>query len=110
MASPYLYLALLASGVVSAATQICVWRESSAHQQTGSESVLEVLMGDSRRLFANHFITKADVYMHSGVYPSIFDQAERARRSHLSSISAAPSGDSAHADEHEHTDAHEGEH
>ena len=32
-------------------------------------------MGDSRQLFANHFFTKADVYFHSGYYPSVFDQA-----------------------------------
>jgi tetratricopeptide (TPR) repeat protein len=35
-----------------------------------------VLMGDSRRLFANHFFVKADAYFHSGFYPSIFDNRE----------------------------------
>src|SRR6266566_9603446 len=39
-----------------------------------SGNVLKVLLGDGRRLFANHFFVKADVYFHSGYYPSIFDQ------------------------------------
>src|SRR6266700_7871878 len=41
-----------------------------------SGNVLKVLLGDGRRLFANHFFVKADVYFHSGYYPSIFDQAQ----------------------------------
>jgi tetratricopeptide (TPR) repeat protein len=40
-----------------------------------SDSVLAMLFGDSRQMFANHFFVKADVYFHSGFYPSIFDQA-----------------------------------
>src|ERR1044071_987697 len=40
-----------------------------------SGNVLNVLLGDGRRLFANHFFVKADVYFHSGYYPSMFDQA-----------------------------------
>src|SRR2546427_120405 len=43
--------------------------------QRGQDSVLKVLLGDGRRLFANHFFVKADIYFHSGYYPSIFDQA-----------------------------------
>ena len=51
--------------------------------QTGQDSVLKVLLGDGRRLFANHFFTKADVYFHSGYYPSIFDRADQPRESHM---------------------------
>jgi len=32
------------------------------------------LLGDGRRLFANHFFIMADVYFHSGYYPSVFDR------------------------------------
>jgi tetratricopeptide (TPR) repeat protein len=35
---------------------------------------LAALMGDSRRLFANHFFTQSDVYLHGGYYPTIFDR------------------------------------
>jgi len=31
-------------------------------------------LGDGRRLFADYFFEKADVYFHSGYYPSIFDR------------------------------------
>ena len=53
-------------------------------------NILTLLIGDSRRLFANHIYAKADAYFHSGYYPSIFDRAtpgddhmrEGARESH----------------------------
>jgi len=44
------------------------WRGSRAQGD-----IFNVLMGDSRALFANHFYVKADEYYHSGYYPSIFD-------------------------------------
>jgi len=43
-----------------------------------SDSLMKVLLGDSRRMFANHFFVKADITFHSGYYPSIFDQARQA--------------------------------
>src|SRR5262249_23654649 len=39
----------------------------------GSDHLLQVLLGDGRELLANHLFVKADVYFHSGYYPSIFD-------------------------------------
>jgi tetratricopeptide (TPR) repeat protein len=42
-----------------------------------SDNLLKVFLGEGRRLFANHFFTQADIVMHSGYYPSIFDQARR---------------------------------
>jgi tetratricopeptide (TPR) repeat protein len=42
-----------------------------------SDNVFKVLFGEGRRMFANHFAVKADVYLHSGFYPSIFDQAAK---------------------------------
>ena len=49
----------------------------TANWATRSQSggVLRVLLGDSRKLFADFFFRKAEVYFHSGYYPSIFDQA-----------------------------------
>lgn len=55
------------------------WRGRRAQADT----MLKVLLGDGRRMFANHFFTKADVYFHSGYYPSIFDQAKLYRESHV---------------------------
>ena len=39
----------------------------------GSDHLLHVIFGDGRELLANHLFIKADVYFHSGYYPSIFD-------------------------------------
>jgi tetratricopeptide (TPR) repeat protein len=38
--------------------------------------LLQTVLGDSRRIFANHFFEKADVYFHSGYYPSVFDTSQ----------------------------------
>src|SRR5437016_3281843 len=46
-------------------------------------SLIETLMGDSRRLFATHFLLKADAYFHSGFYPGIFDSAQSFHESEL---------------------------
>jgi tetratricopeptide (TPR) repeat protein len=44
----------------------------SKHNQ--SDNVFAVMLGEGRELFANQFFTMADVYFHSGYYPSIFDK------------------------------------
>jgi tetratricopeptide (TPR) repeat protein len=41
-----------------------------------NDSALKVMLGEGRRLFANHFFAQADVYFHSGYYPSIFDRVQ----------------------------------
>jgi len=40
-----------------------------------SDNLFGMLFGDARKMFANQFFTMADVYFHSGYYPSIFDRA-----------------------------------
>ena len=71
-----LSLALL----LGAAFGLSTWLQPRALDWRGPRaqagSLLEVLLGDGRRMFANHFFTKADVYLHSGYYPSLFDQAK----------------------------------
>ena len=46
-------------------------------RRSPEDSVLKLLLGDSRRMFANHFFVKADISFHSGYYPTIFDQARQ---------------------------------
>ncbi len=70
-----LLFSLLLAASFSTAT-VLQSRTPSWSPRSGSETVLKVLLGDGRRLFANHFFVKADVYFHSGYYPSIFDQAK----------------------------------
>jgi len=42
-----------------------------------NQSVLATLLGDGRKMVADYFYVQADVYFHSGYYPSIFDQARK---------------------------------
>lgn len=70
--------------VVPAILVICftlaTWLQPRAAQWGGraqSDNLVKVLLGEGRRLFANHFYTQADVVLHSGYYPSVFDQARR---------------------------------
>ena len=57
-----------------------------------SAGVLVALMGDSRRLFANQFFAMADVYFHSGFYPTIFDTQKPAEQSDLNEESHDQAG------------------
>ena len=91
---PFLVLLLLLAACFSLATVIQP-RAQGWSKRAGSGSVLKVLLGDSRRLFANHFFVQADVSFHSGYYPSIFDQAQAPGNSrHMT----AKEGDAAPAD------------
>jgi tetratricopeptide (TPR) repeat protein len=60
-----------------------------ARQQIRSGNILAALLGDSRRLFANHFFVKADAYFHSGFYPTIFDNQESFKTAHMAADAGA---------------------
>src|SRR5579871_1955905 len=47
---------------------------SSLSMSGKSDNLFGTLLGDGRKLFANQFFTMADVYFHSGYYPSIYDE------------------------------------
>ncbi len=51
--------------------------------------VFAVLLGDSRKLFANEFYTKADAYYHSGFYPTIFDNNTAFKTAHMAEDTGA---------------------
>ncbi|HEX5218349.1 MAG TPA: hypothetical protein VFZ59_02180 [Verrucomicrobiae bacterium] len=72
--SPKLVLGLLATVALTLAT-IVELRASKWKDAARQGGALAKVLGEGRRLFANQFITMADVYLHSGYYPSIFDQA-----------------------------------
>jgi tetratricopeptide (TPR) repeat protein len=67
---------LLVMVAFSLATTLEPWFQSWAGSRTQSDNVLQVALGDSRRMFARHFFTKADAYFHNGFYPSIYDGKE----------------------------------
>jgi tetratricopeptide (TPR) repeat protein len=65
---------------------VAAWLQPRAMSwgQRGQDSVLKVLMGDGRRVFADQLFRKADVYFHSGYYPSVFDANSQApHESHM---------------------------
>jgi tetratricopeptide (TPR) repeat protein len=71
-----LIVLLLFAGMFSLATTLQP-RALAWTNRSNSDSALKLLLGDSRRMFANHFFVQADVSFHSGYYPSIFDQARQ---------------------------------
>ena len=91
--------------LLTSAFTLATLLQSHAVQPVGPaqpDSLLSLLLGDSRRLFANHFYHKADAYFHSGLYPSIFDQARESeeKENHMAAEQ--------HGEAHEHDeDAHE---
>ncbi len=64
--------------------QFTEWRGSRA-----DGDVFKVLLGESRKLFANEFFVKADAYYHSGFYPGIFDNNEAFKTAHMAEDTGA---------------------
>jgi hypothetical protein len=70
--SPRLILALILTVCFTLAVSLEP-RANAWSNHSKSDNVFSMLFGDGRRLFASQFFTMADVYFHSGYYPSIFD-------------------------------------
>jgi tetratricopeptide (TPR) repeat protein len=51
--------------------------------------ILNVVLGDSRRLFANEIYVKADAYYHSGYYPTMFDDNAAFKTAHMAEDTGA---------------------
>jgi len=71
--SPLLVLAALLALAFALAAGLAS-RAEGWSARTKSDNVFGMMFGDGRKLFANHFFTMADVYFHSGYYPSVFDK------------------------------------
>ena len=71
-----LLLTLVFVGCFSLATCLDPLMKALRPQSNDSSSVIGALMGESRRLLANQLFVEADVYFHSGYYPSMFDTTE----------------------------------
>jgi hypothetical protein len=91
MASPRTYVLLMvALGVTcfglaaNLSPQFEGWRGSRANGD-----FFTVLLGDGRRMFANAVFVKADEYYHSGYYPSIFDNNDAFRTTHMAEDTGA---------------------
>ena len=71
--SPLLAFTALLALAFTLATHLAS-RAESWSARAKSDNVFGMMFGDGRKLFANHFFTMADVYFHSGYYPSVFDK------------------------------------
>lgn len=88
--APICVLLLLLAASFSLATLLQA-HAPAGDQQSDSGGVLKVLLGDSRKLFANHFFEQADISFHSGYYPSIFDQRRADKdTSHMTAKEGSP--------------------
>ena len=92
------------------------WAAAQADNRGGG--IFQLLVGDGRRMFANHFFAKADAYFHRGVYPTIFDaplqevhmaDTGAEQLSSTNAITAAPPDPAAHED-HDHDADHDQDH
>ncbi len=59
------------------------WFLGWAGNRSGDFNPLRFAIGDGQRILAGHFYRKADVYFHSGMYPSIFDNNESFKTAHI---------------------------
>ena len=75
---------LLAVVAFSLSAAIQPWFQTWAGSRTTSDNILQVALGDSRKMFARHFFTQADVYFHNGYYPTIYDNKEGFEKTHVS--------------------------
>jgi len=78
---PLLVMALL----LACCFTVTGWLEPMGQKKLESKShdMMAILLGDGRRIFANHFFLKADAYFHSGFYPTIFDNQESFKTPHV---------------------------
>ena len=105
---PLFVFLLLLVGVFTLGTSLHT-RALNWRSRSSSHSVLAKLLGESRRLFANHFFVKADISFHSGYYPSIFDQARQVQEREKAMANEGEHGGH-EAEGHEGHEGHEEEH
>jgi tetratricopeptide (TPR) repeat protein len=109
-------LALILFSLLALAFTLVTWLQPWHSAWEGArrrdQGVLAVFMGDGRRLFGEYFFRKADIYFHSGVYPSMFDRTATTAENHMVSATAAPADSHAseNAQEHAHEEEAEGDH
>ncbi|MGO9585079.1 MAG: tetratricopeptide repeat protein [Limisphaerales bacterium] len=82
-----LFIALLVLCFGLAASLVPQFQSMRLSRASGD--IFNVLLGDSRVLFANHFYVKADEYYHSGYYPTIFDNRDAFETPHMAEDTGA---------------------
>jgi tetratricopeptide (TPR) repeat protein len=108
--SPGLILALLLTVELCLAT--CLQPRALAWTQgRASDHLMQVLLGDGRQILANQMFVEADVYFHSGYYPSVFDQVYAPKNAqHMTHEAGPQAGHEPEGDAHLHDHHAEEEH
>jgi hypothetical protein len=83
MRAYFLSLGLLAMTAYCLATTVEPWFQGWEGNRNQSGNLLQVALGDGRKLFAKHVFTKADAYFHNGYYPTIYDNNEGYEKAHI---------------------------
>ncbi len=77
MIRPRFILILLLVICFGLAAALVPRHEARSNNGISTDNVLAGLLGETRQTIADYFNVQADVYFHSGYYPSIFDQARQ---------------------------------
>jgi len=102
--SPVLMVVFLATLVFTLATAVeAEFKKTTA--DVSDDGAFTKLLGDGRRLFSGQSVAMAEVYLHSGFYPSIFDSVENTGTKAIQATD--DHNDHAHD---EHDDDHDAEH
>ncbi len=96
----YLIIPLLLVVAFSLAAGLQPWSTGLNAGSKRAQDPLSLLLGDARKMFANHFFVKADVYFHSGYYPSIYDNRESFRTPHIAEDAGAREGKNTGDEDH----------
>ncbi len=89
----FLVLLLLISASFTLAT-VLQPRVAVLNQNIDSGGVIKMLLGDSRKMFADQFLEQADVSFHSGYYPSIFDGRKAPKSTeHMTDVEGTPAAE-----------------
>lgn len=89
---------------VSIATSLQPRLMTISNADQSGDSFMKTVLGDGRRMFANHFFNKADVYFHSGYYPTFIEQAystQPAEPKHHDELRGSENANEEHEHEHE---------
>lgn len=78
--NPALPLALALAAALSAGGRLLLWQQSRGQD---TSSLFTLVLGESRRAFADQMFLKADAYYHMGNYPSVFDLAQSDGKTHM---------------------------
>ncbi len=100
LTKPWLLLLLLLVVGFTMSTSLEPQHRERSGDRGQTSDLLAAVLGDGRRMFANHFFVKADKYFHSGFYPTVFHNKEAYQTAHIAEDSGAAEGKN-EGDEHD---------